>query len=436
MHPPLRFPFRNGDAHFLLRPHLRSAKSACLGHMSVGKQRPMELIGVCTAEEVLVSNDQFVPVQGELQRLHYVFRLFKMRLRHPVSAHQSVVQEVVIARHVGPAIIPAVSEERAAVLLRQQPLVDEVPDEPALEDVVLAEEVPVFLETAEAVAHGVSVFAEDERPHLRVVQCVPFERVVMRVHVPDDVGVPLVHGPFVGHKPRAVLGLGPQVELVKVVPVARFIAHRPNDDARVVAVAFDHALHAAHVGVEPSRIVAQRPVQIVPHAVRFDVGLVVHVQAVFVAEVVPVGVVGVMRGAHCVEVVGLHQADVLAHGFARNHVPRFEVVFVAVHAFDEYRLAVDEQLFAPDLDFAESDAFLDGLNAPSFRIVLDQVHFVQVRGFRRPQKRVRHPGGQPRSAVDGFRSPRARNRRSGVRKPSRHFWCPPQPSLLPKHIHG
>ena len=99
-------------------------------------------------------------------------------------------------------------------------------------------------------------------------------------------------------------------------------------------------------------------------------------------------------------------------------------------------LAVDEQLLAPDLDLAESNALLDGLEAPAFRIVQDQIQIVQVRSFRRPQQRIRHPGGQPRSAVDGFRSPRARNRYFGVRKPSRHFWRPLQPSLLPKHIHG
>ena len=156
----------------------------------------------------------------------------------------------------------------------------------------------------------------------------------MRVHVPDDVGVPLVHGPFVSHKACAVLGLGPQVELVKVVPVARFIAHRPNDYARVIAVAFDHALHAAQMGVQPIWIVAERAVQIVPHAVRFDVGLVIHVQAVFVAQVVPVGVVGVVRRPHGVDVVGLHQSDVLEHGLARHHVPCFEVMLVAVDAFD------------------------------------------------------------------------------------------------------
>ena len=307
-----------------------------------------------------------------------------MRLRHPVRAHQAVVQEVVIARHVGAAKIPAVGEKFTPVLLRQQPLVDEVPNKPALEDVVLAEEIPVFLESAEAVAHGVRVFAEDERPRLCAVQRVLLERVVMRVHVADDVGVPLVHGPFVGHEARAVLGFGPQVELVKIVPVARFVAHGPNDDARVVTVPLHHALHAAHVGFEPVRIVAQRPVQVVAYSVRFDVGLVVDVQAVFITEVVPIGIVGVVRCPHSVDVVRFHQPDVLEHRFARHHVSRFEVVLVAVHAFDEDGLAVDQQLLVPNLDLSKSNAFPDGLDAPAFRIVQDQVQIIQMRGFRRP----------------------------------------------------
>ena len=51
---------------------------------------------------------------------------------------------------------------------------------------------------------------------------------------------------------------------------------------------------AVQVRGEPRGVVAEGAFRLVTHPVRLDVGLVDHVEAVFVAEVVPLGHVGVV----------------------------------------------------------------------------------------------------------------------------------------------
>ncbi len=59
-----------------------------------------------------------------------------------------------------------------------------------------------------------------------------------------------------------------------------------------------------------ARIVAQGPVKAVSHAVRFDVGFVDDIEAVFVTQGIPARIVGVMGGSHRVKVVLLHQLNI------------------------------------------------------------------------------------------------------------------------------
>ena len=65
---------------------------------------------------------------------------------------------------------------------------------------------------------------------------------------------------------------------------------------------------------------------------------------------VPIGVVGVVRGADRIDVEALHQLDVLDHALFGNDVPRRHVVLVPVHAADDDGLAVDGELPVGDLD--------------------------------------------------------------------------------------
>ena len=277
-----------------------------------------------------------------------------------------------VERVVGGVVIievAAVEERHAAVgLVAGERLIDEVPDEAALIAGVFAHEVPIAGEAAHRVAHRVGVFALDERTR-RVRRAVALAPVVVDVHRAHDVGAFRLGDVVVGipaqvalvlHRARRVGTLDPVVAGLEVGTRTGLVAQRPDDDRGVVAVALDHAAVALQVRLGEGRNARQREL-LVAHAVRLDVGLVDDIDAVAVAELVPLRVVGIVRRAHGVDVELLHDADILQHPLAAHDVPRQRVDLVAVDALDEHGLSVDEQLSAADLRRAEADRAGHGL---------------------------------------------------------------------------
>ena len=80
--------------------------------------------------------------------------------------------------------------------------------------------------------------------------------------------------------------------------------------------------------------------QLLPAAVAFQIGLVHHVDAVFIAQVVPAALVGVMAGAYRINVVAPEGLDGGSHvGFGDSTAP-LGVPFVPVDAVEHDALAV------------------------------------------------------------------------------------------------
>lgn len=117
-----------------------------------------------------------------------------------------------------------------------------------------------------------------------------------------------------------------------------FIAQRPDDNARMVAIALHHARHALAHGRQPCGIVAQAIHW--HHAVGFDIGFVDHVQAVAIAQGVPQRMVRVMGAAHGIKVVLLHQQNVLHHRRLVHHLTVDRMVFMTVGAANQQRLTI------------------------------------------------------------------------------------------------
>ena len=71
----------------------------------------------------------------------------------------------------------------------------------------------------------------------------------------------------------------------------------------------------------------------VAHAVALEVGLGSQVNTVFVAEVVPTRVIGIVTGTHGVDVQLLHDLDVLNHAVHRDDVATVGIELVAVGTY-------------------------------------------------------------------------------------------------------
>ena len=188
---------------------------------------------------------------------------------------------------------------------------------------------------------------------------------------------------LVVHRARGVVRPQPRGGGVEDRRPAALVAQRPHDDARVVLVAQRHAGDPLEDGRAPLGSTWCRRAQV---GVRLEVRLVDDVHAELVAHVVEVGVVRVVRGAHRVEVVRLHQLDVAARSTARlTALPRPRVVVVAVDALDQHGPAVDQQLVAAHLDPAEADAQRHRVEQRAVGVDQLDPEVVQARVLRRPR---------------------------------------------------
>ena len=239
---------------------------------------------------------------------------------------------------------------------------------------MIAKRLPVVGIAPQAVAHGVGIFAEDQRPAL-AGQADPLgqrplghrrEGLILMgsgIHGADDVGGRGIGpAPLVLHRTARVAALDPAIHGIVGRTVTRLVAQRPDDDRGVVEIPCHHAGRPLQKGVAPGGIPRQPPHR--GHAVGLQIRLIHHIEAEPIAEAIKVGVVGIVGATHRVEVVPLHQQQIPLHGGAIDGIAPGGMVFMAVGTANEQRLPVDPQQAATDLHHPKAHIArlaLDGL---------------------------------------------------------------------------
>ena len=163
--------------------------------------------------------------------------------------------------------------------------------------------------------------------------------------------------------------------------VAGLVAEGPHDDARVVVVAPHHPLDPFDDRRAEAGIVHQRALP----CVRLDVRLVDQVEPELVAQLGEVLVVGVVRGAHGVEVVRLHEQQVGPRELGTRSATALRVVLVQVDAVDQHGHAVDQQLVVAHLDRAEPGVARGHLDDPTVGVCQRGQHAVALWRLVRPR---------------------------------------------------
>ena len=293
----------------------------------------------------------------------------------PVDAEVSVVDGLVV--------VAAVELDRPAVIAGPggDRVVAPLPHEAAAHALVGPDDLPVVLEVAGAVAHGVAVLHEDEglvRVGVQVVADLLDGRVHAAVQVDAGVvvaalGVAVVGALVVG-QPRGVELLGPEERRLEGAAVGALVAGGPGDDAGAVLLAVDAQPHAVDGGLGPLRVVGDGLVPVldlvVPGgvgqeaalgAVALVVGLRHDVEAVLVAQLVEARVVGVVGAAHRVDVVLLHQAQVPQHVLQVDDGPGGRVGVVPVDTAQGDGPAVEVHDGGAHRDFADAHPVGDDL---------------------------------------------------------------------------
>ncbi|CCZ47450.1 putative uncharacterized protein [Bacteroides sp. CAG:661] len=268
-------------------------------------------------------------------------------MRRAVGTYQTVAAEVTVTRHIH-AIIASISPIGTASRVRfQNTLVHPVPDVSALQVGILVDFLPLVPQVSVGIAHRMRIFRRNDRT-VRTVRTdigQPFGTGILgHVHV----GVPLPLGTFVVHGTVHQIFLPflyPQISLIEVISVTSFVAQRPEGYGRIVFVALIHILRTVEVGLQPFGVVAQRSplAQVVEHAVRLDVGLIIYIQAVFIAQFIETAVLRIVSQTNRIDVVAFHQLEVFPHQLLGYVVSRSLVVLMDVHTLEFQRLSIDEQ---------------------------------------------------------------------------------------------
>ena len=301
-------------------------------------------------------------------------------MRSPIRSNQSVHAEVAVVRE--PLFLPsAINKNRIlnraftdifpvfSRYLTTNPLFHPVPDIPAHVMILRIDAfMPVFIQVSVAVAHRMGVFAKNKgfacvlnlsRSGIHTAGKIRFDCMAALV-VNGTRGIHLMNHLAAGGKVRAGTG---------------FITQRPDNNARMVFVAFHHAADTVQMRLLPLRSIGQFVVGSVAVGVGLNVGFVHHPDTVLIAQVIEFRHIGIVAGPNRVNIIFLPHPDVFQHRFAGDHLPQIRVGFVTVNPFDFNEHAVHIEMALFDLHLAETDALRN--------------HFDQLAVFlKRQQNRV------------------------------------------------
>ena len=157
--------------------------------------------------------------------------------------------------------------------------------------------------------------------------------------------------------------------------------------------------HSGNVRRPPLLGVGERRLAVVVF-VALKVGFGFEIDAVFVAEIIEIGVVGIVRSADVIDVGTFHHHDFFLHLLAGDGVSCGRIGLVAVDAFQLQRLSVDKKIASSQLELvfagwhifdfngAEADLRRDSFNHTPLLVFEFSHKHVDVRLFSRPRLNV------------------------------------------------
>ena len=164
--------------------------------------------------------------------------------------------------------------------------------------------------------------------------CPAYRGILVRTHIHDVIVALVLYGTSSVECLQCIVGSH------EVVARTCLVTQRPDNDTSVVHVGMSHFHHTCHVSLLPLLGVRDRGFAIVV-LVALDVGLILQVDTVLVAEEVPVGVARIVRVAHVVDVGTLHQHNLLVLHLASDGMANGGMALVTVNTLQLHGLAVD-----------------------------------------------------------------------------------------------
>ena len=278
-------------------------------------------------------------------------------MRLAVRTYNTVADEVSVARSIFAEITAVCPEEEVAVLvIFGKCLIYPVPDESALEMVILVDVFPLKVERTGRVTHRMRIFRRTYRTARRLFSHSP-EPVIIRILRYDHIRIPFKFSSFVTYRAvHAVLfkSLDLVICIVEVASVSTLVTEREDRHAGIVPSTEIHVADAVDMVGIPLRLVSEGLVKVVEHSVALDIGLRIDIESKAVAEVIEHTRLRIMAGSDTIDIVLLHQFKVLKHPFTAHIMSCVRICLMKVHTLELDRLSVDIEDISLDLKTAEA----------------------------------------------------------------------------------
>ena len=180
-------------------------------------------------------------------------------MRTAIRIDKTVAEEVAIARRVYTEVTSISPVFSSILIFLEKTLVYPVPDISTLEVRVFVNRLPLSPQVSGGVSHCVCIFGRSYRAVAAVLSCI-FQPVGTRILRNIHIGVPFPLSTLIVDRTIHQLFVSlfqPQVSLIEIISVSGFISQRPEGDARIVLVTFEHIDGTVHVWFQPFGIVTQ-----------------------------------------------------------------------------------------------------------------------------------------------------------------------------------
>ena len=274
-------------------------------------------------------------------------------------------------------------------------MVNPFPDGTTDEEVGALHRIPVIHQVTAGITHGVCIFRDVVRILDVVLAChrslYPSDgRILVGTYI-DDVVVS-----FVLHRTTQVECPDGIVSGHEVIARTGFVTQAPEAYRRMVDAGTYHFHISCHVSSFPTFGMRGTFLTIII-LVAFDVRLVFQVDAILVAQPIPIRRTRIVRVTNVVDVHPLHQHHFFGHTFTGDVMPLFRIAFVTVHPFHLDRLAIEVIVTARqsefiligrsilDFDFAEAYSGREGFYHTSLLVFQFAHQRIAIRLFGIPR---------------------------------------------------
>ena len=333
------------------------------------------LVFVDLGEEIAIDDaDEGITLLQELQRLIDILYLVIMRMGLAIGGYQTIDTESIEVWLVAEITTIGI------IAVFKQSLIHPIPDGSTDNAGVGIDHIPILLQIATGVAHGMGILAHHEG---FVGHClgILLQVVGIEIAVIPDATVTTVA--VVEWRAGGVERLHLVVHRLDVRAYPTLVAETPKDDARVIEIALHERLGTIHMGLLPGEILAHLLVGIAI-AMRLVVGLIHHVEPPTVAKLIEVFTVRIVGGAQEVDVGLLHQPDILLVGGIIDIAACQRMMVMAIHATQLHVLAVDLEDLADNLHLLHTKVVVEMLDDGAFLVEQFHAERIETRLLGRP----------------------------------------------------